>query len=238
MKKTVWIPPLALFAGLAGMAAWLLRWRLLSTGEDHRGLLEAGHPLGILTWVLTAVVVLLVAGALWKHRRARFVLRPAPLTELARIPAMLMAAAALWGGSGMGRTVVLGKVAAIAAVLTAAAALVRCRLRKKQISPAVADIPALLFYMLCLFVRYPDWSGEPEVQRYAFSLLALVCLMFATYARSAVVLGVGKCGLFRGAGFLGVYFAFGAAADPVFTGVFLAMGLWLLLQLDTVTEEA
>ena len=44
--------------------------------------------------------------------------------------------------------------------------------------------------------------------------------------------------LFLGAGFLGVYFAFGAAADPVFTGVFLAMGLWLLLQLDTVTEEA
>ena len=238
MKKTVWIPPLALFAGLAGIVAWVLRWRLLQTATEDTGLLTVGHPLAILSGVLTAAVVILTAVALWKHRKEKFVLRPAPLTELARIPAMLMAAAALWGGSGMGRTVVLGKVAAIAAVLTAAAALVRCLLRKKQISPAVADIPALLFYMLCLFVRYPDWSGEPEVQRYAFSLLALVCLMFATYARSAVVLGVGKCGLFLGAGFLGVYFAFAAAADPVFTGVFLAMGLWLLLQLDTVTEEA
>ena len=70
------------------------------------------------------------------------------------------------------------------------------------------------------------------------SLLALVCLMFATYARSAVALGIGKSLLFLGSGFLGVFFAFGAAADPGFAGMFLLLGLWLLLQLDTVTEEA
>ena len=131
-----------------------------------------------------------------------------------------------------------GKKVAVMGLGVSNQPLVRLLLGKKQLSPAFADIPALLCYLLCLLALYRGWSSEPEVQRYAFSLLALVCLMFATYARSAVILGVGKCGLFLGAGFLGVYFAFGAAADPVFTGVFLAMGLWLLLQLDTVTEEA
>ena len=178
MKKTVWIPPLALTCGLAGVAAGLLRWRLLSTGADHKGLLEAGHPLGILSWILTAAVV------------------------------------------------------------AAAAALLRLLLGKKQLSPAFADIPALLFYLLCLLALYRGWSSEPEVQRYAFSLLALVCLMFATYFRSATALGMEKCPLFLGCGFLGVYFSFAAAADPGFTGMFLVMGVWMLWQLDTVAEEA
>ena len=72
----------------------------------------------------------------------------------------------------------------------------------------------------------------------AFSLLALVCLMFATYFRSAAALGMEKCPLFLGCGFLGVYFSFAAAADPGFTGMFLAMGVWMLWQLGAVAEEA
>ena len=232
MKKTVWIPPLALTCGLAGVAAGLLRWRLLSTGADHKGLLEAGHPLGILSWILTAAVVVLVAGLLWKHRKAEFALRSAPGSEAVRMVAMAMAALALWGHTR------LENAAAIVAVIAAAAALVRLLLGKKQLSPAFADIPALLFYLLCLLALYRGWSSEPEVQRYAFSLLALVCLMFATYFRSATALGMGKCLLFLGCGFLGVYFSFAAAADPGFTGMFLVMGVWMLWQLDTVAEEA
>ena len=166
MKKTVWIPPLALLSGLTGVAAWLLRWRLLSTGADQKGLLEAGHPLGIISWVLAAVMAALVAGVLWKHRKAKIALRNAPGSEAARILAMAMAAIALWGHSR------LGSAAALAAAITALTALVRFLLRKKQLSPAVADIPALVFYILCLLALYRGWSGEPEVQRYAFSLLA------------------------------------------------------------------
>ena len=232
MKKTVWIPPLALTCGLAGVAAGLLRWRLLSTGADHKGLLEAGHPLGILSWILTAAVVALVAGVLWKHWKAELTLRAAPGSEVARIVALALAALALWGHTR------LESAAAIAAVVAAAAALVRLLLGKKQLSPAFADIPALLFYLLCLLALYRGWSSEPEVQRYAFSLLALVCLMFATYFRSAAALGMEKCPLFLGCGFLGVYFSFAAAADPGFAGMFLAMGVWMLWQLGAVAEEA
>ena len=234
MKKLTWIPPLALFGGLAGIAVWLLRWRLLSTGVDHKGLLVRGNPLSIVSWVLTAAVAALVAAALWKHRKETFALRAAPGSEALRIPAMLIAAVSLWGGEAN----LVEKAAAAAALLAAVAALMRLVLRKKQLSPAVADIPAVLFWMLLLICRYQGWSAETEIQRYAFTLLATVCLLFATFARSSVELGLGKHRLFLGAGLLGVFFAFGAAADPGFAGIFLPMGVWLMLQLDTVTEAA
>lgn len=232
MKKPVWIPPVALFAGLAGIVAWVLRWRLLQTATGDTGLLTAGHPLAILSCVLTAAVVILTAVALWKHRKEKFVLRITTGSEGFRVLAMVMVAMALWNHSP------LGKAAAVAALIAAAAALVRMLLGKKQLSPALADIPALLFYILCLCTFYRVWSAEPEAQRYAYSLLAIVCLMFATYSRSAVVLELGKHALFLGSGFLGVYFAFAAAADPGFAVATVPMAVWMMLQLDTVTEAA
>lgn len=233
MKKLIWIPPLALLGGLAGIAVWLLRWRLLSTGVDHKGLLVQGNPLGIASWVLAAAAVVLVAAALWKHRKETFALRSAPGSEAFRVPALLIAAVSLWGQGTL-----IGKAAALAALLGAAAAFVRLVLRKKLITPAVADIPAVLFWVLLLITRYRGWSAETELQRYAFSLVAVVCLLFATFSRCSVELGLGKHRLFLGTGLLGVFFAFAASADPGFAGIFLPMGLWLMLQLDTVTEAA
>ena len=94
---------MALFAGLAGIVAWVLRWRLLQTATEDTGLLTVGHPLAILSGVLTAAVVILTAVALWKHRKEKFVLRVTSGSEGFRALAMVMVALALRNHSPLGK---------------------------------------------------------------------------------------------------------------------------------------
>lgn len=231
VKKSIWIQGLALTGVLAGIANWLLRWRLLAAGADEKGLLLPGQPLAIISWILTACVVALVAVCLWKHRNVKISVGRSPLCEALRLLAMVLAAYLFRGQS------LLGKAAAVAALAAAAATLWTLLQGKKQPHPAVADIPTVLFFLLSLLCCYQVWSAEPEMQRYFYPLLSLVCLMIATYSRSALACGVGKTAAFLGTGLLGVYFGFSAGADPGYPVLFPLMGLWLFTQLGMVTEE-
>ncbi len=232
MKKTIWIPGLALTALFAGVAAWLLRWRLLATCVDEKGLLVAGSPLATVSWILTAGVVLLVAVCVWKHRQIKLVVRSSPASQVARLLAMVIGAMVFWNAAFPGKAATL---AAVAAAVIAAWELLG---GKNKVNPVIADIPAVLFFLLALLSCYQVWSAEPETQRYVYSLLAMVCMMMATYQRSAVLLGLGKGSIFLGAGYLGVYFAVAAGADPGFKMMFPVLGLWMFAQLGAVTEEA
>ena len=231
MKKSIWIPGLSLTCALEGVAALLLRWRLLSTGVDEKGLLTAGQPLSIISWILTGLVVLVTVAVVWKHRNGKITVHGSPVVTVARLLAMAAAAVLFRDGT------LLGSATSLAAAATAVVSFVELFQSKKRLPPAVAGIPTVLFFMLCLLSCYRMWSAEPEVQRYCYRLLALVCLMMAAYQSSAVSLGMGKRAIFLGAGFLGVYFAFAASADPGFTVLFFALGVWMFAQLSAVTEE-
>lgn len=229
MKKSIWIPGAALTCALAGIIAWMLRWRLLSTGVDEKGLLTAGHPLALVSWILTACIIVLVVVCFWK--------RPGPISVPGSPLGSLLRALAMGIGFLFWQQNVLGKAATIAAAVTAVISLFSLADSKKKLPPVAADIPMLLFFLLCLLSRYQIWSAEPELQRYAFSLLALVCLMMATYQHSAIALGLAKGPFFLAFGCLGVYFAFAAGADPGFTALFLALGVWMLAELGTAKAE-
>ena len=231
MKKSIWIPGLALASVFAGVVAWLLRWRLLTTSVDEKGLLVTGAPLKTVSWILTVAVVLLIGACLWKHRETKIVIRSSPASLAARILAMAMGTLVFWNVSFP------GKIAAVAAAVSGIIALWELLAGKRKVHPAVADIPAVLFFLLALLSCYQVWSAEPEIQRYVYCLLAMVCLMLATYQRSAVLLGLGKGYVFLGAGYLGVYFAFAAGADPGFSMLLPLLGLWVFAQLGTATEE-
>ena len=145
--------------------------------------------------------------------------------------AMILAAVLFWDET------ILGRAVAVAAAVTAILSVWSLLGGKKPLAHAMADIPTVLFFILCLLCSYRTWSAEPEIQRYCYRLLALVCLMMAAYQRSAVWLGMGKGSLFLGTGILGVYFAFAAGADPGFTVLFLTLGVWMFAQLGAVTEK-
>ena len=231
VKKQFWIPGLSLTCALAGEAAWLLRWRLLMAGVDEKGLLLPGQPLATLSWILTGCVIALTLALLWKHRKTEIVIHGSKASDGVRALAMILAAVLFWDET------ILGKAVAVAAAVTAILSVWSLLGGKKPLAHAMADIPTVLFFILCLLCSYRTWSAEPEIQRYCYRLLALVCLMMAAYQRSAVWLGMGKGSLFLGTGILGVYFAFAAGADPGFTVLFLTLGVWMFAQLGAVTEK-
>lgn len=230
MKKSKWISGMALVCGLAGLMSWILRWRLLSTGGDEKGLLIPGGFPQTVSTIITVLVILATASALWQHRQVKIKVYGSPAATAIRILVFGVAAVSFWQMS------LLGKAAAIAAVAAAAVAVVG--LLNKRVPQAVEDIPATLFFMLGLLSCYRIWSAEPEIQRYFYRLTALVSLMMATYHRSAMAAGLSKGLWFLGSSFLGIYCSFAAAADPGFTVLFLTLGLWAMTQLDTVREAA
>lgn len=230
MKKSILIPGSALICALTGLVTWMLRWRLLSTGVDERGLLTAGHPNSLITWVLTACMVALAVASFWK-RPGRISAHGSPLSSLLRALAMGIACF-LFLDQGM-----LGKAAAAAAAVTAVLSLASLLDSKKKLPSAAVDIPMIIFFLLCLLSRYQIWSAEPEIQRYFYQLLALVCLMMATYQRSAILLGMAKGPFFLASGCLGVYFALAACADPGFTAMFLLLGAWMFAELCSAKAE-
>lgn len=230
VKKSILIPGVALTCALTGLMTWVLRWRLFSTGVDEKGLLTAGHPLALITWLLTAAVVLLTALCFWK-RQEKISVHGSPLSSLLRALAMGIACV-LFLDQG-----ILGKAAAAAAAVTAVLSLLSLADGKKKLPAAAVDIPMMIFFLLCLLCRYQVWSAEPEIQRYFYPLLALVCLMLATYQRSAILQGLAKGPCFLATGCLGVYFAFAAGADPGFTAMFLSLGVWMFAELGSVKAE-
>ena len=57
MKIDLKYNQLPLFTLLCGIVGALLRLWLYSAGMDHEGLLETGHPAGVLVLILTALVI-------------------------------------------------------------------------------------------------------------------------------------------------------------------------------------
>lgn len=231
VKKSMLIPGTALTCALVGLMTWVLRWRLLSTAVDEKGLLAAGHPLSIISWVL-AVGMVLLAVLCFRKMPEKIAVPGSQLSAVLRALAMAIACILFWEED------LLGKAAALAAAVTAVVSLASLAVKKEKLPAAALDIPMLIFFLLCLLSRYQVWSAEPELQRYGFSLLALVCLMVATYQRSAVSLGLAKGRFFLASGCLGVFFAFAAGADPGFTALFLILGTWMFAELGTVKAEA
>jgi hypothetical protein len=57
--------------------------------------------------------------------------------------------------------------------------------RKLRLHPFIY-CPPVLFLMFFLICRYQQWSGEPELLRYLFQMLAVIFLMFTAYHRAAL----------------------------------------------------
>lgn len=229
--KPVWLPLFTLIAGLAGLG---LRLWLFLGGTDDRGLLVAGHPAGILVFVLTAVF--LVVLGLWvrpltpvgKYQKL-FPARP-----LAGIGCAAAAAGILYVDIRdlIARqdiitviTLVLGAVAAAALVVLGI-----CRWKGKRPSFGLRAV-VTVYFMLHLVSQYRLWSAESQLQVYFFPLMASVFLMLTAY--HGAVLDAEKNGSRR-------FYVFTSQAALFFCFLslhgtswpfYLTMGLWLAFDL-------
>lgn len=231
LKRVSNLPWICGGLGAIGMG---LRFWLLKTGFDEKGLLQRGHPASWLLLLLTVVAVAAVVAALWDKQNIQKRAAMFP-------PSLIGAAAALVGGFGIAWsafcvytvqqtlliriTWILGFGAAIASVILA-------WYRLKGMRPCFLLRAALTLYLMAyLLYHYEKWFSQTQTELFATQLLAHVLLVLAFFHRTALEANQGGRKNYILTSQLAGFFclmAIPGAAQPVFYG---AMAVWLLADL-------
>ena len=184
MKQLFKLPVLTALCAALGLVCLCVRQWLLGTAVDDQGLLAVNHPGILISWLLLAAVVCILCLSLRERQVYHF--SPTPLSSVSML---FLAAGYAFAGVKLiadhGQT--LSFIAGGLAVFSALCALLLAfaMYRKLRLHPFVYCPPAL-FLLLFLVCRYQQWSGEPEMPRYLFQMLAVVSLMFTAYHRAAL----------------------------------------------------
>ncbi len=181
-------PLAALAMGLAGAG---LRELLYRTALDGKGMLRQGHPLETAVWLLTAAAFVLAFAAergSWKKNRTPDLPRG---RVFAGVGDVLLGGAVLvsvCAGTLEGFPALM-PVRKVLGVLCAALLIVSglCHILGKKI-PFFCPAVAAVFFLLNALTSYPVWSQDPQLQDYAFTLGAEICLCLFSYYRAALSL--------------------------------------------------
>ena len=184
MKKIFKPAILPLFTPIAGVIGFGLRLWLFLGGTDEKGLLAKHHPAGILCFVLTAIVLAVVALCAFSLKPLPSYRKLFPARPLAGVGCFAAAAGILYVDI---RDIIIRQdtitVLALVLGLVAAACLVvlaLCRFRGKRPSFWLHSA-VTVYFMLHLVSQYRMWSSEPQLQVYFFPLMASVLLMLTAY---------------------------------------------------------
>ena len=181
--------------GAGGLGLVLQLW--FRSGIDEKGLLPASHPALPLTYILMALVLVVVFLCARQLSPIAKYSRLFPVGIGRAVGCAVAAAGILYAGlcflkSGSG----LGIITFAVGWLAAAAMAFLAFLRLKGGRPAVALHTLLtVFFMLFTVCNCRIWGAEPQVQGYIFPLLACVFLMLTGYHNT--VLDVQKGGRTR-----------------------------------------
>lgn len=224
--------PVATLAG--GLLTMLMRFWLFGIGTDDRGLLPAATFPDIVSWIFTAIVIVLLIFGTRNLREAtkyRF-----------NFPASVPSAIGIGlGALGIGITCLaellsgaakLGVFSAVLGLVAAAALgfLAYCRKDGRK--------PIFLFHsFICIFLmfhlisHYRIWSAYPQLQTYAFELLAIVFLMLACYQRAAFDAGRGNRRAYAFSTLAALYFCLSAIPGSISPVFHIGCAGWMFLTL-------
>lgn len=236
--KVAYLPFAVLVCALATCA---LRLWLFGLGKDDRGLLATGSFPDAMSWVLVAVtMLLLVIGTRQLQRKGKYSVHFPP-SLLAAIGMVLAA----WGfattsimdlmaGADSIDTVsiVLGFLAAAAIFLLAYG-----RLRGQRLSVLFHGV-ICLYLMFLLVSHYRHWSACPQLQSYAFELLAIVFVMLAGYQRAAFDAGRGDPRTYTFFSLAALYFCIAALPGSDNLIFFLGCAVWMLVTPCRLTPSS
>jgi hypothetical protein len=179
--KPTWLP---LFTLLAGAAGFGLRLWLLQSGIDHKGLLMADHPAGDLTFILTGIVLAVLALCVRTLMPMSNYRKLFPGRLIAGIGCVAAAAGILYVDIRdlLAQSDIITIVTTGLGVVAAACLLVLGWFRWKGKRPAFWLYSAVtIYFMLHLISQYRLWSSESQLQIYFFPLMASVFLMLTAY---------------------------------------------------------
>ncbi len=228
MKKTIQslLPAVVLGLGILGFG---LRKLLYLAAVDQRGLLVPGHPLAICLCLLTAGVMGLIFLTVRKLEGSNGYEENFPPSLPGFLGQAAMAAAVAYtvvpsapqlpGTLGM-----LWKLLGIASVPCLMAA-GYFRLKGQKPFFLLQTLPCL-FLLMHIVNHYRDWSSQPQLQNYCFTLLALMALvLFAFYCGSFAV-EMPKRKLQRGVGLAALYLCLVALASSDAPWLLLGGAAW------------
>ena len=179
----------------AGILACLMRLWLFALGADERGLLAVGNFPDVMSWILVAATMALLAvscrqlqGATKYSYNFRASMPAAIGMALAAVSFCITSVIDLaTGGDSVGAVSTVFGFFATAALL----ALAYGRYKGLHLSVLFHSV-VCLYLMLYLVSHYRLWSAYPQLQSYAFELLAIVFVMLACYQRAAFDAGKGN----------------------------------------------
>lgn len=174
---------LALAAGLLGL---LMRFALLRTGVDEKGLLITGHWASTGSWLLTAAVIAIIFLALRNCTGPEGWETAFPLSLFRCAGSLVAACGFLLSGAPVAAAVRLVQAEPVLRLLAAAAliAVAYCRFRGRK-PPFLLHGTVCLYLALRMVCRYQIWSADPQLQHYAFYLGAHVALLLSSYQLAA-----------------------------------------------------
>ena len=187
MKKDFFLRPsiLPYFTLIAGAAGLVLRTIYLKTQMGPGGLLTAGHPLSILTYILTAVTLAaLVVCVLPLKILPRRYRRPFRKTTRSALGCAAAGAGILITGlqQVLQQQTPFNLILMAMAFVTAVCFGFLAYARQKGSRPHYLVHAGIIVYlMLRLVCQYRVWSPEPQLDLYFSPLMASVCLMFTAY---------------------------------------------------------
>lgn len=228
MLKPKVLPWFILTAGLSGLALRL--WYF--TTMDAKGLLSATHPAGILSFVLTALVI---AAAFLCIRPLRPMSNHAqlfPASVLRGIGCFAGAAGLLYAAvteffSGGGT---LPLVTATIGLIASGCLGIVGFFRLKGLRPSfLFHCATTVFMMLYTVCQCRYWSSEPQLQIFFFPLLGSVLLMLTGYYHAVLDLQKGSRRWFVFCSQTALFFCLLSLNDRNWP-FYLCMALWLLLD--------
>ncbi len=197
----------------AGALLWMLR--TIGGDGEYADNFPRGIGSGLLMIAAGAVMLLAVSGL-----------------EQAPIPAapVTTALAALWEQlSDICMAVLPWLAAASMAVLGL------CRMLGKQPGPWFSGA-VCLFYMLMLVTNYRLWSADPQLQDYAYQLLAGVLLMLCAFHRTCCDAGIIQRKKLIATGLAAAFCAIAALSMDFQRLFYLASALWAIGCICSVEE--
>lgn len=218
-----------------GVACMLLRFVMMVYGFDEKGLLVSGHISMIISWVIAAAFLIgLFFGVKRIHGNGNFdQLFPASFFcgGLVVLAGVVIAVLSLGRHSML--ELVLGIAAGVCMIVTGI-----YRFQGKHPHYGFHFV-VCIFFIVKLITNYRSWSIDPQLQDYAFQMLASVMLMLAAFYRSSVDANMIDRKKLVFTCLAACFFCIASISDPENPIYYAACGLWAVGGvgiLDTVSD--
>ncbi len=226
--KPSYLPPIVFLGGI--FAACCRAW-LFALGKDDRGLWASGSLPDTLSWVSVAAVMAIIALGVLSLKGGNRYAYNFPASPVAAMGSLLAGLSFILTSAVeiLVGTDAIGTVSSVLGVLAAIALFYLAYGRTKGLHLSVLFHGMTGVYLMFYLVsHYRLWSSYPQLQSYAFELLAIVFVMLACYHRAAFDADLGRRRGYTFFTLAALFFSIAALPGSENPAFFIGCSVWML----------